>query len=93
MANTGSKSPSFTYTAPPEDLLSPIWTLRLFPPAILLGVILAEFVFKTGFFHGCLLGLSCGLLTSLAIVGFQITGISMRKDQTRSDVDNLRITA
>lgn len=89
---TGSNSPAFTYNTPPDDLLSPIWTLRLFPPVVLIAIALSELVFKSGALHGGLIGFACGLLIPFCYICFGITSITMRKDQTRSDVEYLPIT-
>lgn len=87
-----SPSPSFQYEANTNDLLSPVWTLRIAPLYILISLILAMFVFRSGNVHDALLGTCAGMLIPLTFVAFQVTGITMKRDQTRSDVQDLHVT-
>lgn len=93
MPTQDAKQPAFTYPAPPEDMLSPVWTLRSIPVLVLIAGVLAETVFRNNFWHGAMLGFAGGLLVTLITLTFQIASITMRKDQTRSDVQDLRITS
>ena len=85
-------APSFHYEAQSNDLLSPVWTLRTAPACILIALTLAMFVFKSGNIHNMLLGFCIGVLLQLTLMAFQVTGLTMKRDQTRSDVQNLHIT-
>ena len=83
---------SFQYEAQSNDLLSPVWTLRVAPLYIFTALLLAMFVFKSGGVHDMLLGTCAGMLIPLTFVAFQVTEITMKRDQTRSDVQNLNVT-
>ena len=85
-------APSFQYEAQSNDLLSPVWTLRFAPASIFIALALAMLVFKAGKLHEMLLGFCIGMLLPLTLMSFQVTGLTMKHDQARSNVQDLHVT-
>jgi hypothetical protein len=79
----------FGSTASPQQGL---WFLRLTPPACIVCLALAMFVFKSGNPHDFLLGLVAGLLAGVSVQAFAIKNIELDNSPHTSDVQDLRIT-
>ncbi len=77
---------------PTDDLTSPLWTLRLSPLLALIGVLLAELVWKSGHLHLFCLDLAIGQIGVLSISSFNITAVKTRKSTDDSGIQQLHLS-
>lgn len=69
-----------------------LWTLRGFSFAVLVVLLLAMFVFKTGTRHDFCLGLGVGILIGLLAQLSAVKRVEVNDTTRPADVDNLSVT-
>ena len=77
---------------PTDDLLSPVWTLRLFPILSLLALCLALWVFRFGIAHNSCLLFAAMMLGPVILLSWQMSAFTLRRPAERSDVEDRPIT-
>lgn len=70
-----------------------LWIVRGFSLAVLVTLLLAMFVFKTGVRHEFCLGLAVGMLIGLIAQLFAIRNVEQNDTTRPTDVDHLSVTS
>jgi hypothetical protein len=85
-----AKSVTLNFFAP-SDAINAVWMLRLIPLAAALCIGLAQ-LSHWDFLTGLAFGMSCALLLTILIFGFQTTEVTPGPRQQREEIQQLHIT-